>query len=119
MLFSFMRLVHYPEPISAIRLGLAPAHATPKLMPAHYIPPSANPQEWKTGSEELPATVVFDGRLMTTDEFFESTSTNAFLVIRNGVITYEWYKDGFTDKFQFPSYSVAKTLTSKIGRAHV
>ena len=112
LLFSFMRLVHYPEPISAIRLGLAPAHATPKLMPAHYIPPSTNPRVWNTGSEEMPATLVFDGRLMEIENFFEATSTNAFLVLRNGVITYEWYKAGFDENFQFPSYSVAKTLAS-------
>lgn len=32
--------------------------------------------------------------------------------MRNGTITYEWYNKKFTPKFQFPSYSVAKTLTS-------
>lgn len=112
LLFSFTRLVHYPEPVAAIRLGLAPAHATPKLMPSHYIPPSSSPKQWSQGSEEMPQTVVFGGALGTFDDFLDSTSTNAFIVLRNGVITYEWYKAGFDKTFRFPSYSVAKTLTS-------
>ena len=112
LLFSFTRLIHYPEPIAAARLGLAPAHATPTLMPAHEIAPATSPKKWDTGSEEMPVTFVFDGRLMEIEEFFASTSTNAFLVVRNGVITYEWFKPGFNEQTRFPSYSVAKTLTS-------
>lgn len=112
LLFSFTRLIHYPEPIAAARLGFAPAHATPKLMPAHYIPPANSPREWQTTSEELPTTVAFNGSQIPFQKFLDETSTNAFLVIRNGVITYEWYKSGFDEKFLFPSYSVAKTLTS-------
>ena len=112
LLFSFMRLVHYPEPISAIRLGLAPAHATPKLMPAHYIPPASSPQVWSSTSEPMPEQVSFNGSDQEFQKFLEGSATNAFLVIRNGVITYEWYGVGFDKKFLFPSYSVAKTLTS-------
>lgn len=112
LLFSFMRLVHYPEPIAAIRLGLAPAHATPKLMPSHYIPPAQSPKLWSTATEALPTEVSFNGEQISFQEFLDSTAANAFLVIRNGVISYEWYKEGFDEKFLFPSYSVAKTLTS-------
>ena len=112
LLFSFTRLIHYPEPIATARLGFAPAHATPKLMPAHYIPPANSPREWQIASEELPTTVAFNGSQIPFQKFLDETSTNAFLVIRNGVITYEWYKSGFDEKFLFPSYSVAKTLTS-------
>jgi CubicO group peptidase (beta-lactamase class C family) len=112
LLFSFMRLIHYPEPIAAIRLGLAPAHATPKLMPAHYIPPTSAPKIWSKSSEQLPEKISFNGSEVTPSEFLTGTATNAFLVIRNGVITYEWYREDFDEKFLFPSYSVAKTLTS-------
>ena len=112
MLFSFTRLIHYPEPIAAARLGLAPAHATPKLMPSHYIPPAPSPRAWNTSTEQMPASVNFAGSDIPFQEFLGSTSTNAFIVVRNGVITYEWYREGFDEKFLFPSYSVAKTLTS-------
>ena len=112
VLFSFTRLIHYPEPIAAARLGFALAHDTPKLMPSHYIPPSDAPREWAVTSEELPRTVRFDGSQISLKKFLNQTATNAFVVVRNGVITYEWYKEGFDKKFLFPSYSVAKTLTS-------
>lgn len=112
VLFSFTRLIHYPEPISAARLGFAPAHETPKLMPSHYIPPSKSPRDWSVTSEKMPPSVGFDGKQISFKKFLDESATNAFIVVRNGVITYEWYKDGFDERFLFPSYSVAKTLTS-------
>lgn len=112
MLFSFTRLIHYPEPIAAARLGFAPAHATPKLMPAHYIPSADSPKVWSTASESPPAKVSYDGQEVSFDQFLDTTATNAFLVVRNGALSYEWYRDGFDKKFLFPSYSVAKTLLS-------
>lgn len=112
MLFSFTRLIHYPEPIAAAKLGFALAHETPQLMPAHYIPPATTPKTWATTSETLPEKVMFNGSEISLQEFLDSTATNSFLVIRNGVISHEWYQKGFDKKFLFPSYSVAKTLVS-------
>ena len=60
----------------------------------------------------MPEQVSFNGSDQKFQQFLDNSATNAFLVIRNGVITYEWYKDGFDKGFLFPSYSVAKTLTS-------
>lgn len=81
-------------------------------MPSHYIPPATTPKEWNESLVEMPPTVVFGGALGTLEDFLDETSTNAFIVVRNGVISYEWYKPGFDKNFRFPSYSVAKTLTS-------
>ena len=36
-LFGLTKVIHYPEPIASIKLGLAPASKTPDLMPAHVI----------------------------------------------------------------------------------
>ena len=131
-LFGFTKAIRYPEPISAIKLGLAPASKTPVLMPWHTIAPSKTPIEIPRGKEAMPATVQYQKAPVSFDEFLKLTNTNAFLVIRNGVLTYEWYKPGFTASTEFPSYSVAKTMTSimigqlinegkikEIGRAHV
>ncbi|NCW47715.1 MAG: penicillin-binding protein, partial [Actinobacteria bacterium] len=38
-LFGFTKVIRYPDPISTIRLGLAPASKTPTLMPWHEIAP--------------------------------------------------------------------------------
>lgn len=111
-LFGFTKLIRYPEPIAAIRLGLAPASKTPTLMPWHDIAPAATPIEIPTGNEEMPTEVQYKKAPLSWEDFLAATNTNAFLVIRNGVLTHEWYKEGFSADTQFPSYSVAKTMTS-------
>jgi len=112
LLFGFTKLIRYPDPIAAIRLGLAPASKTPTLMPWHEIAPALNPIAIPTSSEVMPTQVQYDKRPMTWDEFLAQTKTNAFLVMRNGVLTYEWYKEGIDKSTRLPSYSIAKTMTS-------
>ncbi|MFM7462528.1 MAG: serine hydrolase, partial [Actinomycetota bacterium] len=116
-LFLFTKAVRYPNPIATIKLGLAPASKTPTLMPWHTISASSKPIELPRGNEEMPKEVLYQGAGIGFDEFLDATKTNAFLVIRNGVLTYEWYREGFLASSQLPSYSVAKTMTSiMIGR---
>jgi CubicO group peptidase (beta-lactamase class C family) len=112
LLFSATRVIHYPEPIAAIKLGLAPASKTPTLMPFHIIKPSTSPLAWTSGSEKMPATVSWGQKQIAFSDFLSRTHTNAFLVLRDGVITYEWYNKSTTVQTRLPSYSMAKTLTS-------
>jgi CubicO group peptidase (beta-lactamase class C family) len=112
VLFIFTRVIHYPEPIAAIKLGLAPASKTPTLMPWHVIDPSTKPITLPVASEKMPAEIMYKGTSLPFNEFLKQTDTNAFIVIRNGVMSFEWYKDGVTQSTQLPSYSVAKTMTS-------
>lgn len=112
-LFGLTKAIRYPEPIAAIKLGLAPASKTPDLMPFHYIvaaPSTYAP--WKNGNSETIENVNYDGKQITFDEFLKQTSTNAFLIIREGKITYESYLNGKSKNTILPSYSVAKTMTS-------
>jgi len=111
-LFIFTKVIHYPEPIATIKLGLAPASKTPTLMPWHVIDPSDKPISIPVASEKMPAEIMYKGTSLAFGEFLKQTDTNAFVVIRNGVMTYEWYKDGVSQSTQLPSYSVAKTMTS-------
>jgi len=111
-LFGFTKIIRYPDPIAAIKLGLAPASKTPLLMPWHDIAPSQNPLKITLGNEEMPAEVQYAKETMSWQEFLDKTYTNAFLVIRNGVLTHKWYRDGFSESSRLPSYSVAKTMTS-------
>ena len=116
-LFATTKVIRYPEPIAAIKLGLAPASKTPAMMPSHLIQPAKIPIEIPRGTEEMPKQVQYKKVTTSWDDFLKATNTNAFLVIRNGVLTHEWYKTGFDASTQFPSYSVAKTMTSiMIGR---
>ena len=112
-LFGLTKAIRYPEPIATIKLGLAPASKTPDLMPFHYIvaaPSTFAP--WKSGNSETVQNVKYDGKRISFDEFLSKTSTNAFLIIRDGKITYESYLNGKSEKTILPSYSVAKTMTS-------
>jgi CubicO group peptidase (beta-lactamase class C family) len=111
-LFIFTRVIHYPEPIAAIKLGLAPASKTPTLMPWHVIDPAAKPITLPVASEKMPVEIMYKGTSLPFNEFLKQTDTNAFIVIRNGVMGFEWYKEGVTQSTQLPSYSVAKTMTS-------
>jgi CubicO group peptidase (beta-lactamase class C family) len=82
-------------------------------MPSHFIvaaPSTFAP--WKNGNSETVQNVKYDGKRITFDDFLAKTQTNAFLIIRDGKITYETYLNGKSEKTILPSYSVAKTMTS-------
>ena len=114
-LFGLTKIIHYPEPIAAIRLGLAPASKTPDLMPSHWIvaaPTTFAP--WQIGIAEEISQVTWNGKSVPFEQFLEETDTNAFLVIRKGKITYEKYFNGKQQSTVLPSYSVAKTMTSLV-----
>ena len=113
-LTGFTKFIHYPDPIAAIKLGLAPASKTPTLMPWHTIDPAVDPIDWPTSDGAAPDTVAWKGKQIKWQDFLDRTNTNALLVVRNGVITYEYYNEGFSESSQLPSYSVAKTMTSII-----
>ncbi len=81
-------------------------------MPYNIIEPADSPQPWSTANEKMPQTVNWDGTQISFNTFLTQTHTNAFLVVRNGIIKYEWYKKSITPETKLPSYSVAKTLTS-------
>ena len=114
-LFGLTKAIRYPEPIAAIKLGLAPASKTPDLMPFHVIAgePSAL-TAWQIGKPEVIKEVTWNGAKISFDEFLKTTQTNAFLVIRGGKITYEKYLNGKSESTVLPSYSIAKTMTSLI-----
>ena len=111
-LFGLTKAIRYPEPIAAIKLGLAPASKTPDLMPAHIIEPADVRSAWATSKVQMPATVEYDGEQITLDKFMTETKTNAFLVIKDGQLVYENYFNGKDKNTLLPTYSVAKTLTS-------
>jgi CubicO group peptidase (beta-lactamase class C family) len=114
-LFGLTKAIRYPEPIAAIKLGLAPASKTPDLMPFHIIKGAPSDESaWVVTDSEAITEVNWQGKKVTFDEFLAATQTNAFLVIRDGKITYEKYLNGKTESTVLPSYSVAKTMTSLV-----
>jgi CubicO group peptidase (beta-lactamase class C family) len=114
-LFGLTKAIRYPEPIAAIKLGLAPASKTPDLMPFHIIKGAPSEESaWILGDSEAITEVLWQGKKVSFDDFLTATQTNAFIVIRDGKITYERYLNGKTESTVLPSYSVAKTMTSLV-----
>jgi CubicO group peptidase (beta-lactamase class C family) len=114
-LFGFTKVIHYPDPISTVKLGFAPASKTPDLMPWHTIVAKPNAAlAWQMGTAEEPQTVVYNGASMSFKKFADTTHTNAFLIVRGGKITYEYYKEQKYSTMRLPSYSVGKTMTSLV-----
>jgi CubicO group peptidase (beta-lactamase class C family) len=114
-LFAFTKVIHYPNPIATIRLGLAPASKTPDLMPSHVIKAGAKVNDWQLApKQESYGDVTYNGKSVGFQDFLDTTNTNAFLVIRDGKIAYEYYKDKKFAQMRLPSYSVGKTMTSLV-----
>jgi len=114
-LFGLTKAIRYPEPIASIKLGLAPASKTPDLMPFHIIKGAPSEESaWVAAESEAITEVTWQGKKVTFDEFLTATQTNAFLVVRDGKITYEKYLNGKTESTVLPSYSVAKTMTALV-----
>jgi CubicO group peptidase (beta-lactamase class C family) len=114
-LFGLTKAIRYPEPIAAIRLGLAPASKTPDLMPSHWIvaaPSTFAP--WKLATAEKINEVTYDGQKLALQNFLDTTNTNALLVVRGGKITYEYYKESKFKESLLPSYSVGKAMSALV-----
>lgn len=69
---------------------------------------------WKLprGEPWSPPDHVFDGRRRSYADFAARTYTNAFLVIRDGKIVFEDYRNRSTEADHFISFSMAKSITS-------
>lgn len=60
----------------------------------------------------LDITYEFEGQRRTTADFLERTRTNALLVIRDGRIVHEIYRNNSGPQTRFISFSMAKSITS-------
>lgn len=61
---------------------------------------------------------LFEGKQQTLEAFLESTATNALLVIKDGKIVKEIYRNSSSDQTRFMSFSMAKSmLATMIGVA--
>ena len=115
--------IRYPNPIAAARLGLALPSATVHLLPSNPIK-ATRPVLLPVGQQEAaPASIIWshkqidNGSATPADftkqlfsKFLTNTKTNAFLVVRDGKVTFEWYGNGFSKDSLLPSYSVAKSV---------
>ncbi|MCJ2182146.1 beta-lactamase family protein [Novosphingobium sp. 1949] len=76
------------------------------------VPHASRP--WVLPYVERPilATYQVDGKTLGLDDFLERTRTNAFLVIRNGKIVTEQYRNGTNAQTHFMCWSATKSIVS-------
>jgi CubicO group peptidase (beta-lactamase class C family) len=56
----------------------------------------------------------YKGDSYNLPEFLEKTSTNALLIIKNGRIVYELYRNGTNEKSRFIAFSMSKSIVSAL-----
>ncbi|MCD0451708.1 beta-lactamase family protein [Actinocorallia sp. API 0066] len=70
------------------------------------------PTPLPTTPQALPDTVPWKGDHITVARFLDLTHTNALVILRDGAVTHEWYRDGVTDTTRLSSWSMAKSIIS-------
>ena len=110
--FSLTLIVRYPNPVAAYQLAQSVPSEQPDLMPTHVIPASVLPTQLEVSAieEQLPESFEFEGQNYITDDLLRATATKAFLVIRDGVITFESYSEDFSQDKQINTMSMGKTM---------
>jgi CubicO group peptidase (beta-lactamase class C family) len=111
-LFAFTAVIRYPDPVSAYQLATSINSQQPDLMPSHRIAASATPHQWPVARdrEQLPAVFSHEGVEFGVQRVLQETATHAFLIVRNGEITYEWYSPEWSEDRLMNTMSVGKTL---------
>lgn len=72
----------------------------------------ASGKTWALSSEpsDIGNAFVFEGKPVDLEGFMEKTATNGLLVIRDGKIATEIYRNGGNEKTRFISFSMAKSM---------
>lgn len=111
-LFIATLLFRYPNPFAAYALAMSVTSEQPGLMPSHEIPAAESKTEVPRAStrEALPTSIEFEGQTFDTQQLLADTATHAFLVMRDGEITYEWYSDQWSESRLMNGMSMGKTF---------
>lgn len=111
-LFVTTLLLRYPNPFVAYALATSVTSEQPVLMPSHSIEaPVAKTELVRSDAfEQLPTNIEYQGEQYDTQQLLTDTVTKAFLVMRGGEITYEWYDQDWSKDRVMNGMSMGKTL---------
>ena len=85
-----------------------------QLFATRVVKASDKPWVLPKDQKTFDVSFTFDGKTYALAEFLEKTSTNALLVINNGRIITERYRNGSNSGSRFISWSMAKSITSTL-----
>ncbi|BDT85296.1 serine hydrolase domain-containing protein [Nocardia cyriacigeorgica] len=116
--FGATAIMSLPSPPTLAQLMFAPPSTQGELFASRTVPASPNPRPLPKAEAPLPDTVPWKGAQISVAEFLDTTKTNSFVVLRDGAMIHEWYRDGVGPATTQSSWSVAKSVVSLlIGRA--
>ncbi|MEU1545363.1 serine hydrolase [Nocardia sp. NPDC005745] len=116
--FATTTILHIPSPPTLLRLLTDPPSAQGALFESRTVAASPTQRPLPKAPRPLPEQVPWRGSQLSMADFLGTTHTNSFLVLRDGAVTHEWYRDGFTATTRQSSWSVVKSIVSLLtGRA--
>ncbi|WP_430332936.1 serine hydrolase domain-containing protein [Rhodococcus sp. ACT016] len=116
--FGASAAMHIPAPPTLVHLLTDAPSTQGQLFASRTVAAPAQARPLPVHPAPLPETVPWKGGRISASEFLDTTHSNAFMVLRDGAITHEWYRDGVGATTLNASWSVAKSIVSLlVGRA--
>ena len=86
------------------------------IFPSVKIPASDQPFSFPVDAQpiSLPENFMFNGQSLQTQNFLDSTLTEALLVLKGDTLRYEYYSNGFKQNDVHISWSVSKSVLSAL-----
>lgn len=88
--------------------------AMDRVFPARPVPRGGDVWSFDTNPVPLPATYEFGGETRELDTFLDRTETTGLLVMLQGAIVHEEYRQGADESSPFTSWSMAKSFLSAL-----
>jgi len=83
-----------------------------EVFPTRTVPRAGKPWAIPRNDRALDFTYEFEGKTYKAEEVLDRTYTNALLIIKDGRIVYETYRNNSSERDRFSGYSMTKSVTS-------
>lgn len=110
--YAATAVMEIPPPQQLLRLEVSAPSRRGDLFPVREVTAPAQASTLPSRPLPMPATVPWKGGERPFAEFLPGTATNAFVVLRDGEVAYEWYRPGVNASTRLSSWSMAKSVVS-------
>lgn len=105
-------VMEIPPPPQLLRLEISAPSRRGDLFPVREVAAPAQASALPSRPQPMPAVVPWKGGELPFAQFLAGTATNAFVVLREGGVAYEWYRPGVDASTRLSSWSMAKSVVS-------
>ena len=85
-----------------------------EIFPSRDIAAGASVRELDRDERDLPASYDFEGESHALDDFLDRTETTGLVVLHDGVLVHEQYRQGYDAESRATSWSMAKSMVSAL-----